>query len=83
MAASAQGAKADIDPRVQRYRQAACADQARPLSTPPGGLFTPKAFRILNRQFDIRRKGNGGMETAMHATGRYPDWWKGKRFGSR
>jgi Terminase large subunit, T4likevirus-type, N-terminal len=22
----------------------------------------------------------GGMETAMHATGRYPDWWKGKRF---
>src|ERR671937_1005204 len=23
----------------------------------------------------------GGMETAMHATGRYPDWWKGKRFG--
>src|SRR5919201_4761457 len=23
----------------------------------------------------------GGMETAMHATGRYPDGWKGKRFG--
>src|SRR6266566_8199166 len=22
----------------------------------------------------------GGMETAMHATGRYPDGWKGKRF---
>src|SRR5262249_62336235 len=22
----------------------------------------------------------GGMEAAMHATGRYPDWWKGKRF---
>jgi Terminase large subunit, T4likevirus-type, N-terminal len=22
----------------------------------------------------------GGMETAMHATGRYPDWWRGKRF---
>jgi terminase large subunit-like protein len=22
----------------------------------------------------------GGMECAMHATGRYPDWWKGKRF---
>jgi phage terminase large subunit-like protein len=21
-----------------------------------------------------------GMEVAMHATGRYPDWWKGKRF---
>jgi len=22
----------------------------------------------------------GGMEAAMHATGRYPEWWKGKRF---
>src|SRR5262245_36727769 len=22
----------------------------------------------------------GAMETAMHATGRYPDWWAGKRF---
>ena len=22
----------------------------------------------------------GGNEAAMHATGRYPDWWKGKRF---
>jgi hypothetical protein len=22
----------------------------------------------------------GGMEVAMHATGRYPEWWAGKRF---
>jgi phage terminase large subunit-like protein len=22
----------------------------------------------------------GGFEAAMHATGRYPDWWEGKRF---
>ncbi len=22
----------------------------------------------------------GGFETAMHATGRYPDWWAGERF---
>ena len=22
----------------------------------------------------------GGFEAAIHATGRYPDWWKGKRF---
>ena len=22
----------------------------------------------------------GGMECAMHATGRYPEWWQGKRF---
>jgi phage terminase large subunit-like protein len=23
---------------------------------------------------------SGGMETAMHVTGRYPEWWVGKRF---
>jgi hypothetical protein len=22
----------------------------------------------------------GGFEVAMHSTGRYPDWWQGKRF---
>jgi Terminase large subunit, T4likevirus-type, N-terminal len=22
----------------------------------------------------------GGFEAAMHATGRYPEWWKGRRF---
>jgi hypothetical protein len=22
----------------------------------------------------------GGMETAIHATGLYPEWWKGRRF---
>ena len=22
----------------------------------------------------------GGFEAAMHATGRYPEWWQGKRF---
>src|SRR5215831_17620765 len=25
----------------------------------------------------------GGMETAMHATGRYPDWWLGSRHHQR
>jgi phage terminase large subunit-like protein len=24
----------------------------------------------------------GGYETALHLTGRYPDWWEGRRFGS-
>lgn len=26
--------------------------------------------------------GIGGYETALHATGLYPKWWTGKRFGS-
>lgn len=27
-----------------------------------------------------KTEGMGGYETVLHLTGRYPDWWKGKRF---
>lgn len=27
-----------------------------------------------------KTEGMGGYETALHLTGQYPDWWKGKRF---
>jgi len=27
-----------------------------------------------------KSEGIGGYETALHLTGEYPDWWKGKRF---
>ena len=36
--------------------------------------------RLLMAANQIGKTLAGGMETAMHATGRYPDWWKGKRF---
>lgn len=42
--------------------------------------FSPTRERAL---FKANRAGGtfcGGMETAMHLTGVYPDWWKGKRF---
>jgi phage terminase large subunit-like protein len=28
----------------------------------------------------VGKTWSAGFETAMHLTGRYPDWWKGKRF---
>ena len=36
--------------------------------------------RLLMAGNQLGKTLAGGFEVAMHATGRYPDWWKGKRF---
>src|SRR5215470_11115978 len=36
--------------------------------------------RLLMAGNQIGKTLAGGFEAAMHATGRYPDWWQGKRF---
>src|SRR5262252_2199504 len=36
--------------------------------------------RLLMAGNQIGKTMAGGMEAAMHATGRYPDWWTGRRF---
>src|SRR6516165_9887074 len=37
--------------------------------------------RLLMAGNQIGKTLAGGFEAAMHATGVYPDWWKGRRFG--
>ena len=36
--------------------------------------------RLLMAGNQLGKTLAGAMETAMHATGRYPDWWEGRRF---
>src|SRR6516165_6637789 len=36
--------------------------------------------RLLMAGNQIGKTLAGGFEAAMHATGRYPDWWEGRRF---
>src|SRR5260221_1445354 len=36
--------------------------------------------RLLMAGNQLGKTLAGGYETAMHMTGRYPDWWQGKRF---
>lgn len=36
--------------------------------------------RLLMAGNQLGKTLAGGFEAAMHATGRYPDWWEGKRF---
>jgi phage terminase large subunit-like protein len=36
--------------------------------------------RLLMAGNQLGKTLAGGMETAMHMSGRYPEWWKGKRF---
>jgi phage terminase large subunit-like protein len=39
-----------------------------------------KRERLLMAGNQQGKTWSGGAEAAMHATGRYPDWWKGRRF---
>ena len=36
--------------------------------------------RLLMAGNQLGKTLAGGFEAAMHATGRYPEWWAGKRF---
>src|SRR6516162_10863577 len=38
--------------------------------------------RLLMAGNQLGKTLAGGFEVAMHATGRYPEWWQGKRFDS-
>lgn len=42
-----------------------------------GARYRERLFMAANQ---VGKTMSGGMEAAMHATGRYPDWWQGKRF---
>jgi phage terminase large subunit-like protein len=42
-----------------------------------GATFKERCFLAGNR---VGKSVAGAFETACHATGRYPDWWEGKRF---
>jgi phage terminase large subunit-like protein len=46
-----------------------------------GAKYRERCFMAANRVG--KTYGVGGYELALHLTGRYPPWWKGKRFDSR
>lgn len=43
-----------------------------------GATYRERCFMAANRIG--KTEGAGGYETALHLTGRYPHWWKGRRF---
>jgi phage terminase large subunit-like protein len=43
-----------------------------------GATVPTRCFMAANRVG--KTEGGGGYETTVHLTGRYPDWWEGKRF---
>lgn len=43
-----------------------------------GGQYRERCFMAANRIG--KTEGAGGYETALHLTGRYPDWWEGSVF---
>ncbi|MBC2741580.1 MAG: hypothetical protein HGJ93_00645 [Desulfosarcina sp.] len=43
-----------------------------------GAVFRERCFMAANRVG--KTEGAGGYETALHLTGKYPQWWQGRRF---
>lgn len=43
-----------------------------------GATHRQRCFMAANRVG--KTEGGGGYEVALHLTGRYPDWWEGRRF---
>lgn len=43
-----------------------------------GRTVSTRAFMAANRVG--KTEGGGGYELTLHLTGRYPDWWEGRRF---
>lgn len=43
-----------------------------------GATISTRCFMAANRVG--KTEGGGGYETTMHLTGRYPEWWPGRRF---
>ena len=44
------------------------------------GTQVPASQKMLMAANQFGKTFCGAMEISMHATGRYPEWWKGKRF---
>ena len=66
------------DIRVRRNRLAAYAPYAKQVDFhAQGSSFRERLFMAGNQ---LGKTWAGAFEAAMHATGRYPDWWTGKRF---
>ncbi|QIG74582.1 terminase large subunit protein [Rhizobium phage RHph_Y25] len=69
---------AELDRRRRTNRLAAYAPYSKQEEFhEAGALFRERLFMAGNQ---LGKTLAGAAEAAMHLTGRYPDWWKGKRF---
>lgn len=66
------------DLRAKRNRLAAYGPYAKQVDFhTAGGAYRERLFMAGNQ---LGKTWAGAYETAMHLTGRYPSWWKGRRF---
>jgi len=66
------------DIRAKRNKLAAYAPYAKQMEFHEvGSEFRERLFMAGNQ---LGKTWAGAFEVAMHATGRYPSWWKGKRY---
>ena len=66
------------DIRAKRNRLASYKPYAKQMDFHAAGVgFRERLFMAGNQ---LGKTWAGAFEVAMHATGRYPDWWQGRRF---
>lgn len=70
-------AKAELERRISENRLAHYGPYAKQREFHEKGSVRERLFMAGNQ---LGKTVAGGFEAAIHATGRYPDWWQGRRF---
>src|SRR5574340_982363 len=70
--------RAEVDRALDRKKLAAYAPYARQREFHAKGLNHRERLFMAGNQ--LGKTWSGAAEMAFHLTGRYPDWWQGRRF---
>lgn len=70
--------RAEVDRALERKKLAAYAPYARQREFHAKGLGHRERLFMAGNQ--LGKTWSGAAEMAIHLTGRYPDWWQGRRF---
>lgn len=70
--------RAEVDRALDRKKLAAYAPYARQREFHAKGLNHRERLFMAGNQ--LGKTWSGAAEMAIHLTGRYPDWWQGRRF---
>ena len=68
----------EIKRRIERNKLAQYKPYAKQIEFHNAGAIHRERLFMAGNQ--LGKTLAGGMEVAMHLTGRYPEWWEGKRF---
>ena len=72
--------KAESEKKRRKSRTRLCGHEPYPKQGEFHAAGRDHRERLLMAANQVGKTSAGAAEIAMHATGRYPDWWEGRRF---